>query len=502
MHEDDTPDNLTVASASYMAEDDRHDGSNFSGAGHRKRKREDIIQDMTEQQHAVYGDELLDYFILSQNAQPAIRPDPPTNFQPNWPIDVQSHTALHWAAAMADVDVIKQLKRFGASLTVQNERGETPFMRAVNFTNGYEKQTFPAVMKELFDTIDARDRTGCTVIHHAAVMKSGAINSPSVARYYLDNILNRLQESHDRQFAQKLVDAQDVDGNTAIHLAAQRGASKCIRALLGRGASTDIPNRDGVCAEDLIKELNATKKPRTGTAGGTARSSSPFAPDSSRHAAFRDALTDPPKLPAFESDAATTVTSRITPLVSEKFAALAASYEEEWKEKSEAEKEARRALTLTQSELASVKAQVAELEKQLEQDETAAAKLVTEAALAQTQVLGMVTHRNRVAVQAAVDAELAMSMNGDEVGDPDERLRLATELRGLLLEQRLAEADYVGAMSQVGTGDKIDRYRRLLKSCLGPEAESLEDNVDDMLAMMEEEASDVRRNGSALEAVA
>ena len=42
--------------------------------------------------------------------QPAIRPDPPTNFQPNWPIDTERHTALHWAAAMGDIDVIKQLK--------------------------------------------------------------------------------------------------------------------------------------------------------------------------------------------------------------------------------------------------------------------------------------------------------------------------------------------------------------------------------------------------------
>ena len=114
MNEDDTPDNLTVASASYMAEDDRHDLSQFS-TGHRKRKREDMIHDMTEQQHSVYGDELLDYFLLSRNEHPAIRPDPPTNFQPDWVIDTERHTALHWASAMGDVDVIKQLKRFGAT---------------------------------------------------------------------------------------------------------------------------------------------------------------------------------------------------------------------------------------------------------------------------------------------------------------------------------------------------------------------------------------------------
>ena len=121
MGEDDTPDNLTVASASYMAEDERFDLTNVPGTS-RKRRREDVLQDLTEQQHALYGDELLDYFLLSKTEQPAVKPEPPPNFQPNWPIDAEDHTALHWASAMGDVDVVKQLKRFNASPTVKNIR--------------------------------------------------------------------------------------------------------------------------------------------------------------------------------------------------------------------------------------------------------------------------------------------------------------------------------------------------------------------------------------------
>ena len=498
LHEDDTPDNLTVASASYMAEDDRHDMSYYSNAN-RKRKREEMIQDITEQQHSVYGDELLDYFLLSRNEQPAIRPDPPTNFQPNWIIDTEGHTALHWASAMGDVEVIKQLKRFGANLAVHNERGETPFMRSVNFTNCFEKQTFPAVMKELFDTIDARDHSGCTVIHHAAVMKSGRVTSHSCSRYYLDNILNRLLETHDPNFVQRLIDAQDGDGNTAVHLAADRKASKCIRALLGRGASTDIPNRKGVRAEDLIKELNAGKKARS----MPQRSSSPFAPESHRHISFRDALSESQKLAvAYQSEAATAVQSRITPLVAEKFQALAQTYDEEFKEKEEAEKEARRILGGTQGELGVVRAQISELAAQM--DDEAAGKAAADASTARKHVLSLVAHRNRVAVQATADGELALLMNGDsDMGNsaaesPDQRLKLAVELQTLLLEQRQAEADYVDALGVVGTGDNIDKYRRLLQSCLGPEADSLEDNVDGMIAMMEEEAADSHGGGGGI----
>ncbi|KAI2638663.1 ANK-repeat protein MBP1 [Hypomontagnella submonticulosa] len=488
LNEDDTPDNVTVASASYMAEDDRHDLSHYS-TGHRKRKREENIQDLTEQQHSVYGDELLDYFLLSRQDAPTYRPEPPANFQPDWPIDTEKHTALHWASAMGDVDVIKQLKRFGANLGVQNCKGETPFMRSVNFTNCYEKQTFPAVMKELWESVDARDDSGCTVIHHAAIMKSGRITSTSCCRYYLDNILNKLQETHDPNFVQHLIDAQDHGGNTALHLAAKTNARKCIRALLGRGASTDIPNIEGIRAEDLIKELNAAKNPKERL---PQRSSSPFGPESQRHVSIRDALADSATKLAvtYNSEAANTVQNKITPLVLEKFQDLAHSYDEEWKEKKEAETEACRILMNSQNELAVVRAQIAELDGQLESPE-AASKAVGDATILHQQLLSLLADQSRYQVQASMDKTLSM-MNGDARDDSfDYRLQLAQELKEAIAEQRQAEKEYVDALGVSGTGEKIDKYRRLLKQCLDPEAaDSLDSNLDDLIEMMEEERSD------------
>ncbi|CEJ94064.1 Putative DNA-binding domain-containing/ankyrin domain-containing protein [[Torrubiella] hemipterigena] len=495
MGEDDTPDNLTIASASYMAEDDRFDLGHMS-TGHRKRKREEQMQDLTEQQHSVYGDELLDYFLLSRNEQPTVKPDPPPNFQPNWLIDAENHTALHWASAMGDVDVIRQLKRFNAAIAVKNVRGETPFMRSVNFTNCYEKQTFPAVMKELFETVEARDNMGCTVIHHAAVMKNGRVFSSSCSRYYLDNILNRLQEVLEPAAFQQLLDLQDSEGNTALHLAAQRSARKCVRALLGRNAATDIPNHEGVRAEDLIMELNASKKER-----GPQRSSSPFAPDSQKHASFRDAFADKSSRkagPSFQSAAATTVQSRISPLILEKFQDLAKSYDEEWLEKDVAETEARRILGTTQSELTLAHQQIAELEAQLEPEEVAN-QIMNEANLAKHQVLSLVTHQNRLHVHQEVDGELAR-MNGDVSGQNEtyeERVQLARQLSQILAEQRQAENEYVDALSMMGVGDNIEKYRKLLKRCLDPkDGESLDSNLDSVIEMMEEERDPRDMDGS------
>lgn len=489
MAEEDTPDNLTIASASYMGDDDRFDMSHMS-TGHRKRKKEDQQQELIEAQHAMYGDELLDYFLLSRNEQPAVKPDPPANFQPNWYIDAENHTALHWASAMGDVDVVKQLKRFNAGVAVKNKRGETPFMRSVNFTNCYEKQTFPAIMKELFETVDARDDSGCTVIHHAAIMKNGRHYSPSCSRYYLDNILNKLQETLDPSAFQQLIDAQDHDGNTALHMAVQNNARKCIRALLGRHASTNLPNLEGVRAEDLIMDLNASRKDR-----GTHRSSSPFAPDSQRHASFRDAFADRPSARrnvTFQSTAALSVQSRITPAIQDRVQELAKSYDAEWQEKNLAEAEAQRILANSQAELQLVRQQIAETEAQLEPDEVAA-KISNEANLATHQVLSLITHQNRIHVQRAVDAEMGSRMNGEQQqhdGEEtyEERLELAKRLSQLLSDQRSAEAEYVDALSMVGTGDKIEKYRKLLKRCLDPkDGEALDVNLDSLIEMMEEE---------------
>ncbi|KAI0151516.1 hypothetical protein BJ166DRAFT_391666 [Pestalotiopsis sp. NC0098] len=490
VNEEDTPDNLTVASASYMAEDDRPDMSHYS-TGHRKRKREEHLQDMTEQQHALYGDELLDYFLLSRQDGPAARPEPPPNFQADYFIDTDRNTSLHWASAMGDIEVMRQLKRFGASLSCQNIRGETPLMRAVCFTNSYEKQSFPAVLKELFDTIDARDESGCTVLHHAVTMRTGRVLSHTCSRYYLDNILNRLQEIQDPNYVQIFIDTQDLGGNTALHLAAQSNSRKCIRALLGRGASTDIPNAEGVRAEELIQQLNASKGPKE---RAPQRSSSPFAPESQRHVSFRDALTESVNKLAvtYHSGAANTVQSKITPLVLEKFQDLARSYDEEWKEKNDAEVEARRILGKTQNELAVVGQDIAGLKARLEPEENAA-KAFGDATMAQHQVLDLLAAQTRHLVNTNVQQQLSL-LNGNATSsddsDPETRLQLANQLREALAEQRKIEREHVDALGLSGTGENIDKYRQLLKKCLDrADAENLDANLDDLIEMMEEERS-------------
>lgn len=496
--EEDTPDNLTVASQPYMIDEDGFEISQVS-TGHRKRKREEQMQEVQDQQHAVYGDQLLDYFLLSRhNDQPVVRPEPPANFQPNWPIDAENHTALHWASAMGDLDVIKQLKRFNADAGMRNIRGETPLMRSVNFTNCYEKHTFPDVFKQLMDTWDLRDVSGCTVIHHAAIMKNSKHIVGSCSRYYLENILNSLQESLEPAAFQHLIDAQDHEGNTALHLAARRNARKCVRALLGRHASTTIENHEGVRPEDLIIDMNSSRKDRA----AHPQSSSPFAPDSQRHAHFKDAFAEKPaKKPpvTFKSSAAFTVSTRITPIILEKFQELAKSYDEEWLEKDAAETEAKHILANTQAELNSLYQQIADVEAQLDPEEIAS-KYFNEANLSKHQVHSLITHQNRLHVQEAVEQEMAAQTQREATPADSyaDRLSLAQQLSHMLTDQRLAESEYVEALSMVGTGEKIEKYRKLLKRCLdSQDGEILDTNLDSLIEMMEEEKDMVDIDGAS-----
>src|SRR5690606_35629958 len=87
-------------------------------------------------------------------------------------------------------------------------------------------------------------------------------------------------------------------------------------------------------------------------------------------------------------------------------------------------------------------------------------------------------------------SESAEQPNGGSAADtPAERLRLAAAPPALPEEQRRAQADYVGARGLTGTGGRVARYPRLLHSCLPPEDhEMLDENLDDLIKMMEDEA--------------
>ena len=475
-------DDVTVASTSFMGDDDPYDMSAQS-TGHRKRKREEQARDAAEQAHLIWADELLDYFMMS-NEQPGsvTKPEPPPNFQPNFPVDNLRHTGMHWAASMGDVEVMKQLKRFGGDIAARNDRGETPLIRAVLFTNCLDKQTMPAVVKELFATIDHIDNYGSTAIHHAANITMSH-HKNQCARYYLDVILNKLQEILEPENVQRLIDAQDGNGDTAIHLAARNKARKCVRALMGRGASVDIPNNNGETAQELISALNSERLSNRFPAA----SSSPFAPTQ----------YDPPNDPNYtsrhtashNSEAAMSVENKITPLVLEKFRELAASFDDELNQQDEAEKNAKMILNKTQIELAQLRQEILDLGYRAEDPETEAEN-IKQLTHVEDIVISLVEQQQKMRLQFLVQQE-ETKQNGfvpsSQEDDVEERAMLAKLLLDEQTKRQNLVKAYVDGLAKAGAGEKGEKYKLLISKCVDTDFESVDDNLDSLLEQLKED---------------
>jgi hypothetical protein len=203
--------------------------------------------------HKIYYSKLQDYFGLG-NANSVVKPPkPPANFQPDWPI-ADGSTALHLACAFGDIKIIRELKTMGANLACQNIRGETPLMRAVIFSNCYTHQTTAAVVKELIMTIGAVDFLQLTAVHHAVAIVQRYPSRDRGAKFYLNALLRGTWEHFGLEYGQRILDAQDVNGNTALHVAAKEIAQECYAELEELGARSDIRNNDRLTPSQVKDE--------------------------------------------------------------------------------------------------------------------------------------------------------------------------------------------------------------------------------------------------------
>lgn len=496
-------DDTTVASASFMAEDDRFDMTHAS-TGHRKRKREENAQNAIDQAHVMYADDLLDYFMVSSDSEHVPKPEPPLNFQPDWIIDQDRHTAIHWAAAMGDVEIMRELRKFGANLAAQNIRGETPLMRAVLFTNCKDKGSMPIVVKELMGTVGRVDFCKATVLHHTAAVTVSS-SKHKCARYYLDILLNKMQEELNPEDFQRILDAEDVDGNTAIHIAAKNGARKCVRALMGRSPRMDIRNKDGVTAEVLIQELNErTIHELQGNRYAHAGSSSPFLPPGLREQGdqndgrWAESYETPPpskrQTPTHHSEAAMSVEQKIAPLMLQKFQELADSFDEELIEKDTSEREARRIVNSTHLELKMLRDQVLDLGFNEEDTETQAERNEQLAQIEQL-ITSLIEQQQQMQLLSRANREESKS-NGHMTGEDDiaERAMLAKILSEEQTRRQNLVIQYREALSMAGgLGEKGDLYKRLLAMCVPINEEMTPENMDILIEQMSEEQKGLDR---------
>ncbi|KAE8150261.1 apses transcription factor [Aspergillus avenaceus] len=255
----------TLESSSMVADEDMMhmpQNGNFS----RKRKRgmnEVTAMSISEQEHILYGDQLLDYFMTVGDAPEATRippPEPPANFQVDRSIDDSGNTALHWACAMGDLEIVRDLLRRGAEMKALSIHEETPLVRAVLFTNNYEKRTFPPLLDLLVETVTFRDWFGATIFHHIAETTRSKGKWKS-SRYYCEVLLDKLRLAYSPEEIDMLLSFQDSNGDTAALVAARNGAFRLVHLLLLHcPRAGELLNKKGESAASLTQRANPPER--------------------------------------------------------------------------------------------------------------------------------------------------------------------------------------------------------------------------------------------------
>ena len=186
------------------------------------------------------------------------------------PIDTSCNTALHWAATLARVPLVKQLLRKGANMRRTNSGGETALIAACQARNNLDHNSFPSLLEILGPTIEIRDGRGRTLLHHIAV-SSAMKGRAGVGRYYLESLLEVVvrqdstssSQEHSSlgsnsqglkppntmslaRFMTEIVNAQDRSGDTALNLAARTSTTSIIDQLIEVGADPHIGNKGGL----------------------------------------------------------------------------------------------------------------------------------------------------------------------------------------------------------------------------------------------------------------
>ncbi|KAK9473092.1 uncharacterized protein V1510DRAFT_119386 [Dipodascopsis tothii] len=181
-------------------------------------------------------------------------------------IDDAGHSALHWAAALARVQLVQGLVARGAEPRRGNYGGETALVRAVQVTNSLEQGSFPQLLDILYPAITLTDRANRTVLHHIA-LTAGIRGRSAASRYYLECLLEwivrRGASTHKSiglgRFMSEVVNAQDKNGDTSLNIAARIGNKSIVQQLIEVGADPNIANRAGLRPVDFgVGNLTAT----------------------------------------------------------------------------------------------------------------------------------------------------------------------------------------------------------------------------------------------------
>ena len=313
-----------------------------------------------------YADQILEYFISDSNESPPLLVTPPADFDPNMAIDDDGHTPLHWACAMGRIRIVKLLMTAGADLFKVNKSGQTALMRSVMFANNYDVRKFPELFELLHRTTLNIDNYNRTVFHHIVdvAMSKGKTHA---ARYYMETVLSRLAE-YPKELAD-VINFQDEDGETALTMAARSRSKRLIKILIDHGAKPKIRNHDGKSAEDYILEderFRSSPVPPSRATYMSYRNTLAAFPPSNAPLGYSFAPANGDKPPLHHSIAAQKASTRCVNDIAALMDSLAASFDQELRDKERDMTQAQALLANIQGEILESQRAVGQLKAQAE----------------------------------------------------------------------------------------------------------------------------------------
>ncbi|KAL9001722.1 MAG: hypothetical protein Q9188_005320 [Gyalolechia gomerana] len=496
LNDDESIGHSEIGSESFMGEEEI---MYRQQQGSRKRKRVPE-PDFMEQQHTLYADSLLDYFMLSESdrfyrLEP---PPPPEGFIVNRPIDDQGHTALHWGAAMGDIETIRMFMARGARIDAVNVRGETPLIRAVIFTNNHEKETMSKLVDILQDTIMDRDRYGATVLHHVAMTTKSSSRKKS-ARYYLNVLLTKLSDLLSPQEFAHFLECRDNNGDTAIHIVARHNARKCVRTFLARGINTDIPNNNGETAAEIMQRSNAYRVDDFAIA-----SSSPVQPSSnlvngnSQDLLHNSKTNSFPNSSQYESQSAQSFNNSFGPMVNDKALQVNLAMEDELQQMDASYADANQMIETTAHERNLVRQKTFEITMEDDADSDEARRLSEQSKALMTaneslleQEQHRILHQEVSAREQTIPPETLEDENGAIMtgGEANNSLLAKAEAAHALAAEQTRRRELsrlvVQAQAVAGMSENGEKYKRLIANSMSVPATEVARLIPEVLEELE-----------------
>ncbi|KAI5951022.1 SWI6 [Candida jiufengensis] len=168
------------------------------------------------------------------------------------PLDQKGQTALHFASTLASLNLVSTFIELGLSSPMRgNELGESPLISCIQVTNSMEKGNFNEILTNwLYPNIWLFDKKGKSILHHLALQ----VDKNESYKFYLTKILEYILLSNDKNFLEfkdKIINSQDEEGNTPLHIAVEKENKWMIKILLELGADIKITNTHNIKCEDF-----------------------------------------------------------------------------------------------------------------------------------------------------------------------------------------------------------------------------------------------------------